>query len=439
MHLRRLNKWGFVGLITINATFLYAQDTHLLKVDDLFKLGIEHSLTLKADKINSAIAANEEAVAKTDKLPEISASLSDGYLGKVTVFEQGLTKPVYPYMPNWAQNYEVNVVQPIYEGGRIKHKIEKAALQRELIQATSQKDMAEVKLVLMEKYLELFRWYKQREVVTLNIEEAKQRLHDMQGMKKQGMITGNDLIRSELQLNDLTLMLREVEDNIRINSQQLDVALGMNEEWIIQPDEKLLEQTLPLAPVEVYIQQAYQQFPEMLIVNNEIKLAKKQEAITRADYLPSLYVEAGNSLGRPILNVAPVQDMFLNSWNIAFTLSYKLSNLYKNPKKVDITKQNISFQQVQKEQQEQNIRVNIKKAFIKHQETLDKVRVLTLSVKQANENYRIVYNKYKNNLAVMTDLLDASGVKLDAEMQLTTAKANVIYTYYQLLRLSGNI
>ena len=106
---------------------------------------------------------------------------------------------------------------------------------------------------------------------------------------------------------------------------------------------------------------------------------------------------------------------------------------------MDITKQNISFQQVQKEQQEQNIRVNIKKAFIKHQETLDKVRVLTLSVKQANENYRIVYNKYKNNLAVMTDLLDASGVKLDAEMQLTTAKANVIYTYYQLLRLSGNI
>jgi len=131
--------------------------------------------------------------------------------------------------------------------------------------------------------------------------------------------------------------------------------------------------------------------------------------------------------------------MFLNGWSVSLKLSYKLSSLYKNPTRINISKQSVDFQKVQKEQQEQNIRTNIKSIFIKHQEALDKVEVLTLSVKQANENYRIVYNKYKNSLSILTDLLDASGVKLDAEMQLTTAKANVVYTYYQLLRMSGNL
>jgi len=439
MNLKKSNRWIFLGLFVLNITLLRAQDAHFLNVDDLFKQGIENSLKLKSDKISETIATQEINVAKTGMLPDISVDFIDGYLGKVTVFTDGLTKPVYPYMPNWSQNYIVGLSQTIYTGGKIKRNIEKAALQKELAQLTSNKDMAEVKLVLMSKYLELFRLYKQKDVMNRNIEDAKQRLHDIQGMKKQGMITENDLIRSELLLNNLNLMLREVEDNILINSQQLDVALGLNEDWILTPDQQLLEQKLPMASVETYIEQAYQQLPELKVANSEIKQAKKKEEITRADYLPSLFLQAGNSLERPIINISPVEDMFLNGWSVSLKLSYKLSSLYKNPNKISISKQSVDLQEVQKEQQEQNIRTNIKSIFIKHQEALDKVDVLTLSVKQANENYRIVYNKYKNSMAILTDLLDASGVKLDAEMQLTTAKANVVFTYYQLLRMSGNL
>lgn len=439
MNLKKSNRWIFFGLFVLNITLLRAQDAHFLSVDDLFKQGVENSLKLKSDKINETIATQEINVAKTGMLPDIFVDLADGYLGKVTVFTDGLTKPMYPYMPNWSQNYVVELAQPIYMGGKIKRNIEKAALQKELVQLTSLKDMAEVKLALMSKYLELFRLYKQKDVMNRHIEDARQRLHDIQGMKKQGMITENDLIRSELLLNNLNLMLREVEDNIRINSQQLDVALGLNEDWILTPDQELLEQKLTPALVETYIEQSYQQLPELQLTKNEIKLAEKKKEITYAEYLPSIFLQAGNSLARPITNISPVEDMFLNGWSVTLKLSYKLSNLYKNPDKVGISKQAIAFQQVQKEQEKQNIRTNIKSVYIKHQEALDKIDVLTLSVKQANENYRIVYNKYKNSMAIMTDLLDASGVKLDAEMQLTTAKASVVYTYYQLLRMSGNL
>lgn len=53
-------------------------------------------------------------------------------------------------------------------------------------------------------------------------------------------------------------------------------------------------------------------------------------------------------------------------------------------------------------------------------------------VRQAKENYRIMQNRYLNQLAILTDLLDANSVRLNVELQLVTARTRVIYTYYQL-------
>ena len=62
-----------------------------------------------------------------------------------------------------------------------------------------------------------------------------------------------------------------------------------------------------------------------------------------------------------------------------------------------------------------------------------------LAVRQADENYSIVHNRYLNQLSILTDLLDASRVRLEAQMQLTAARAEVIYTYYQLLQTCGSL
>lgn len=68
-----------------------------------------------------------------------------------------------------------------------------------------------------------------------------------------------------------------------------------------------------------------------------------------------------------------------------------------------------------------------------------RVEALRLSVRQAEENYRIMRNRYLNQLAILTDLLDADRLRLNAELQLTTARTDVIYTYYQLQRAVGKI
>ena len=51
----------------------------------------------------------------------------------------------------------------------------------------------------------------------------------------------------------------------------------------------------------------------------------------------------------------------------------------------------------------------------------------------------MVRNRYANELALVTDMLDANNAKLMAEVELANARVSIIFNYYKLLYLSGNI
>ena len=283
----------------------------------------------------------------------------------------------------------------------------------------------------------LFSLYKQKDVFARNVEESTRRLEDIRRLKKEGIVTRNDELRSELQLTNDQLACREADDNIAIVSQQLDVLLGLDETFLLQPDTALLYTAVSLESYDAYVQQAYLNYPELQIARYNTKLAENDIFLSKADYLPSLSVRAANTLARPLSTT--MEDVFSNNWNIALSLSYNLSSLYQNKHKIHEVKQIVNIQKNKEEQIRQDIRINVKSAWIRHHEALDRVQALILSVRQAEENYRIVNNRYLNQLSILTDLLDASSVRLEAELQLTNARTEAIYSYYQLMHACGNL
>lgn len=414
-----------------------AQETYPLSMDDLFRLGTENSLRLKASYMQEVIAGDKEKTARSAQLPGISVGATTGYIGQSVVFKQGMAHPTYPDLPDWSHNYNVEVTQPLYRGGKIRYSIKRASLEKQIASLNTTNDKAEIKILLLQNYMDLFSLYKQKEVLARNIEESNLRLKDIRRMKKEGIVTRNDEIRSELQLTNDELAFREAQDNISIVSQQLDVVLGLDETLLIQPDTTLLYQPILLQTCDEYVQQAYTNYPELNLARYNTLLAKNDILITRADYLPSLSLRAANTLARPL--TTSMEDVFANNWNVALSLSYNLSSLFQNNHKMHEARHYVNLRKNWEEQVIQNIRVQVRSAFIRHNEALDRVHALILSVAQAEENYRIVRNRYMNQLSILTDLLDASNVRLEAELQLTNARTEVVYTYYQLLRSCGNL
>jgi outer membrane protein TolC len=136
---------------------------------------------------------------------------------------------------------------------------------------------------------------------------------------------------------------------------------------------------------------------------------------------------------------ASVFEAYSDNWNVGLSVSYPLSSIYKNSHKIKESKLMVSLRKNDEEQKMQRIRMDVRTAFLRHQEALQRVEALQLSVRQAQENYRIMQNRYLNQLAILTDLLDANSVRLNVELQLVTARTRVIYTYYQLQKACGRL
>lgn len=416
---------------------MQAQQTYFLPLDELFRLGEENSLRVNASRLQEAVAGEQVGDARSARLPEIEVGARTGYMGQPVVFRQGLAQPVHPEAPNWLHNYNVSIVQPVYQGGRIRYNIEKAALQRQIAALTVAEDQADVKMILLRQYLDLFSLYKQQEVFVRTIEQAEHRLADIRRMKQEGVVTRNDEIRSELELTNYRLTSRETEDNIAIVSQQLDILLGFDETYLLEPDTLVLGQSFRLDAYEEYVEEAYDSYPGLNIARQGTALARNDIRIARSAYIPSLAVQGSNTLARPLSST--MEDMFSNNWNVVLSLSFNLSSLYQNRHKMQVARYGVALGENREQQIMQQIRTRVRSAYIRHQEALDRVQALQLAVVQAAENYRIVNNRYMNQLSILTDLLDADNIRLQAELQLTAARAQTVYTYYELLRASGKL
>ena len=85
------------------------------------------------------------------------------------------------------RTHRPSIYQPLYQGGKIKYSIRKAGLEQDIARLQTATDRADIKLELLEQYLNLFSLYKQDRVLNRNIEESERRLKDIRRMKEEAL------------------------------------------------------------------------------------------------------------------------------------------------------------------------------------------------------------------------------------------------------------
>ena len=57
----------------------------------------------------------------------------------------------------------------------------------------------------------------------------------------------------------------------------------------------------------------------------------------------------------------------------------------------------------------------------------------------AQQNYDVMNARYLSQLALVTDMVDASNLKLNAELSEVDARINIVYAYYRMKYVAGEI
>ncbi len=435
----------FVSLIVFTAflpTAVCAEEPldYPLTVKRMFDLADQYSSSVKAYELAGKMAEESVRVVKNDRLPSLTFSASASYLGDVWIAERNFSGGHIERMPgnaNIGNNFALEASYVVYAGGAVQHGVKMANLQMESAHVAYEQNRQNVRFLLIGNYLELYKLYNQKEVYLKNIEQTKVLLKDMGAKQKEGLALRNDITRYELQLKSLELELTQIENGIVILNNRLVTTLHLPENANIIPDSSMLEHLPVYSSEEQWQDLASIESPLLKLSQLNIERKEQHEKIVKSDYIPSFVLFAGDKLDGPLTFEIPTIDKNLNYWYVGLGMKYNIGSLYTNNKKMRTAKLSTQHATEEHRLQQENVSIEVKSAYTRFAESFTIYETQVKSLELAMMNYDVVNKRYLNDLALITDMLDASNSKLNAELQLENARINILYNYYQLQKAAG--
>lgn len=169
------------------------------------------------------------------------------------------------------------------------------------------------------------------------------------------------------------------------------------------------------------------------------KIASQQLRLAKSEMRPKVSMVAADNFNGPFTYDIPPIDKNFNFWYVGVGVKYPISSLFKQTKKVQQAR-------IHTRQAEQSYTVaaeqlnnQVQQAYTYYQQAFVELETQQKSVQLAQQNYQVVNDRYLSQLALITDMIDASNIKLDAEFKEVDARIGIIFAYYRLKYISGTL
>ena len=168
-------------------------------------------------------------------------------------------------------------------------------------------------------------------------------------------------------------------------------------------------------------------------------MARQQVKLTKSELLPKVALVAQNNFNGPITFELPPVDKNLNIWYVGVGVQYQLSSLFKSNKKLSKARLQERQAQEQRAVAQEQLNNQVQAAYTNYLQSYVELATQQKSVELARQNYEVVNDRYLNQLALITDMIDASNMRLDAELGEVDARINIAYAYYKMRYVAGNL
>lgn len=410
-----------------------------ITIEELFELCDNSSKSVEVSRLGARMAAEGVKVAKSAMLPEVESSLSVSFLGDGCVTDRDFTNFTNADMPHFGNNFAIKASQVIYAGGAISAGIKQAEIDKRIAEEGVELQKQSIRFLMLGNYLELCKLNNRAVVFKKNIEQTELLVSHIKAKHEAGTALRNDITRYELRLEQLRLGLHETENNMRRVNYHIVQALGLPDETIIAPDSAITNYRLQVLSRDQWQSEAENNSPILHIAQLKISKQQQKEHSVKAERLPQVALVAANHFDGPITIEVPTIDKNFNYWYVGVGLKYNISALWKANKKSRIERIGTICAKESAELAREETGIAINSAFIALENAYEQLRTQEKSVELARENYNVVNNRYLNDLALVTDMIDASNALIETQLQLVNARINVIYSTYNLQRVAGTL
>jgi len=410
------------------ASTLSASAQHRMSIEEMFKLIDKNNTSIQAGKTSVDAAQEGIKAAKSQRLPDISAQLSASYIGNALMTDRDFTNAQNLTSPHFGNQFLLDVQQTIYSGGAINAGIRMSELRAKQAQLDLTLNEQNQRFIALGQYLDLE-----------NIALTQKLIENIKEKHQQGVALKNDITRYELQMETLKLNLTKLQNTRKILNHQLCNTLGIDQTEDIEPTDDVAIAVFNKDSEDYWQQTAEATSPQLQMVAVNEQMAKQQEKLAKSELLPKVAVVAQNNLNGTITFELPPIDKNLNVWYVGIGIKYQLSSIFKSNKKLNQAKLQSKAASEQKAVAAEQLNNNVQAAHTNYLQSYVELETQQKNVQLAQQNYEVVNNRYLNQLALITDMIDASNMKLDAELNEVDARINIAYAYYKMKYITGQL
>lgn len=439
------NKWlagaVFITLFSTQTAFSQDPEKNTLTLTDVWKKADVYNRQLQMQYLRVQSMDERTKAAKDERLPEVKANGVYARVSNLAIYEDGLLNAPtqYPVVHGYYQ-FGADAYLNVYNGGKTTREIKVRQTEAELAKEQQNLSTTEIRYKAATLYLDIYRGRMYEKVMLQDINEREKELEEIRQLLKNGVVLKSDLLRAELKLSKQKMTLLEIRNGIAIANQRLNIMIGQADSIENQLSiDTLIAPETPARTYEDYVADAYEHSFAFKISEKETALSELKLKDVKSNILPKVGLYAEYAYTYPQILFYPYSIALYGLGQVGVKAGVPISAFYQNKHKKQEAKINLERQEIEHADTKDQVRQEVKAAYLRYTEALTRIGVANDNITQAKENFRIVNNTYFNQLSLLTDLLDAETQLLQSRFDLTTAQVTAQLQYYQLLKATGNL
>jgi outer membrane protein len=423
-------------------SFLYGQPKPLrLSLRDALGLVREKNKLVGVSRLDQTAVEEDLKDSRNATLPRVGFVSNYQRFSRLTLFRNGLTgdySSLRDPEPTSA-DFGVDASYTLFAGGRLRSAIEEQVIRRDIASLNTLDQTGNASLQVVAGYLDILRLDEQDSLIADQIKRAETRLKNIRALYENQKVTRSDVLRAEVILSNEKLSREATENDIGIATDHLGVLLALPAGTRITLTDSAGDNEPEPASLQALVAGAAIHSYAIIRIQDLIKLQDNGLRSIKSGYYPTVQFFSAYGLNYPNFLVYPYVDQFYMLGFVGLRLQYDISSLYENRHKESAARIRQTSLQLQQSAITDAVNQEARALAIKYGEALDRIRVAQASIEQTRVNYKIVTSKYFNQLALLTDLLDADNLFLESRLDLIRSQTDALVFYYRLLYISGNL
>jgi len=303
--------------------------------------------------------------------------------------------------------FSTTLSQPLFTGFALLNQYKLAELGLDAARVNERLLRQDIVFTVKDAFFSILKAEKLVGVAEDNVRQVESQKNVAENFYEVGMSPLNDLLQAQVELANANQRLTRARNNLELAQSNFNNVLRR-----------------PInAPVRVVDVQSYTTFDkdvdeclataekhrlELEVADLSVQIAEKEVELARKDYYPTVslqgtYFRAGTDWD--VNGGEGISDP--DGWTVSAVASWDFWQWGRTGYDVSEKRHRLAQAKLQREEVRDNIRLEVKDAYLKTKEAEQNILTVKKATEQARENYRISQERYNEQVATATDLLIA--------------------------------